>query len=418
MNSPAFLSHATPPDKENDPGMNIPYVAYKNLKRKITRTWLLLAIVAVVSCTLFTATLFLRSINNALKLGTYRLGADILVVPENAEKNAKAALLSGEPTHFLMDKAVLDRVRKIEGVKSATPQLFIKPTSFTCCFNVDVFLIAFDPDTDFTVKPWLEKHLNRPLAANEIITGREIPVIVGDNIPFFGTTFQVAGTMEPTGMDFFDRSAFMSLDSAYRMAENSKTKAIQPLEIGRDKISTVLVQVGEDFTPDRIAIRIEHDVPGVKALVSDTVISTVRKQLSGLIHAIVAISSILWVIVLLIMAFAFYMIVNERRREIGLLRAIGANRLHIASIILSEAALLSAAGGAAGVALGFGLLLSFKNLMLHNLKLPYLFPSPVELVSLIAAAVSFSLITGLLSALLPSLSVIRTEPYEAIRSAE
>ncbi|HUJ19378.1 MAG TPA: ABC transporter permease, partial [Nitrospirota bacterium] len=61
--------------------MNIPYVAYKNLKRKITRTWLLLAIVAVVSCTLFTATLFLRSINNALKLGTYRLGADILVVP-------------------------------------------------------------------------------------------------------------------------------------------------------------------------------------------------------------------------------------------------------------------------------------------------------------------------------------------------
>ena len=52
---------------------------------------------AVVSCTLFSATLFLRSINNALKLGTYRLGADILVVPENAEgKSAKAALLSGD----------------------------------------------------------------------------------------------------------------------------------------------------------------------------------------------------------------------------------------------------------------------------------------------------------------------------------
>jgi len=398
--------------------MNIPYVALKNLKRKLTRTWLLFAIVAVVSCTLFAATLFLKSINNALKIGTYRLGADILVVPESAEKNAKAALLSGEPTTFLMDKTVLEQVKKVEGVKNATPQLFIKPTSFSCCFNVDVFLVAFDPNTDFTVKPWLERHMSRKLGKQEIITGREIPVIIGDSIPFFGTTFQVAGTMEPTGMDFFDRSAFMSLDAAYTMAENSKTKAIQPVEIGRDKISTVLVQVSDDFTPDRVALKIEHDIPGVKALVSDTVISTVRKQLSGLIHGIVVISGILWIIVLLIMAFAFYMIANERRREIGLLRAMGANRFHITKIILTEASLLSVAGGAVGIALGFSLLISFKNLMLHYLKLPYLFPSSTELIVLVASALVFSLLTGLLSALLPSLSVIKTEPYDAIRSAE
>src|SRR5512146_2819821 len=221
--------------------MNIPYVALRNLKRKLTRTWILLAIVAVVSCTLFAATLFLKSINNALRIGTYRLGADILVVPESAETKAKSALLSGEPTHFLMDRSILDRVTAVDGVKNATPQLFIKPTSLTCCFNVDVFLVAFEPDTDFTVKPWLEKNLNRGLGRNEIITGRSVPVIVGDRIPFFGTTFSVAGTMEPTGMDFFDRSAFMSLDAAYKMAEDSAAKAVQPIEVGRNQISTVLV---------------------------------------------------------------------------------------------------------------------------------------------------------------------------------
>lgn len=398
--------------------MNIPYVALKNLKRKLTRTWLLFAIVAVVSCTLFAATLFLKSINNALMIGTYRLGADILVVPESAENKAKSALLSGEPTQFLMDQSILDRVKTIDGVKNATPQLFVKPTSFTCCFNVDVFLVAFDPQTDFTVKPWLEKNLNRKLGLNEIITGRAVPVIVGDAIPFFGTTFKVAGTMEPTGMDFFDRAVFMSLDAAYMMAENSKTRAMQPLEVGRDKISTVLVQVKDDFTPDRVAIRIEHDIPGVKALVSDTVISTVRKQLSGLIHAILIISIILWFIVLLIMAFAFYMIVNERRREIGLLRAMGANKRHIAAIILNEAILLSAAGGAVGIIFGYVLLISFKNLILHYLKLPYLFPTTPELISLTAGALFFSILTGLLAALLPSITILRVEPYEAIRSAE
>jgi putative ABC transport system permease protein len=398
--------------------MNISYVAVKNLKRKLTRTWLLFAIVAVVSCTLFTATLFLKSINNALKIGTYRLGADILVVPANAEAKARSALLSGTPTQFLMDRSVLDQVRNVEGVKSATPQLFIKPTSFTCCFNVEVFLVAFDPDTDFTVKPWLERNLNRKLGLNEVITGRSVPVIVGDMIPFFGTNFRVAGTMEPTGMDFFDGAVFMSLDAAYKMAEDSKTRALQPIEIGRDKISTVLVQVNDNVTPDRVAVRIEYAISGVKALTSDTVISTVRNQLSGLIRAIVIISIILWFIVLLIMAFAFYMIVNERRREIGLLRAMGANKSHIAAILLSEASLLSVAGGASGVIFGFGLLISFKDLMLHYLKLPYLFPSAGDLTLLIVGAIIFSLATGLLSALLPSLAVLRIEPYEAIRREE
>jgi putative ABC transport system permease protein len=219
-------------------------------------------------------------------------------------------------------------------------------------------------------------------------------------------------------MDFFDRAVFMSLDSAYKMAEDSKVRAIQPLEISRNQISTVLVQVRDDMTPDRVAIHIEHDISGVKALVSDTIISTVRKQLAGLIKAILLISIILWFIVLLIMAFAFYMIVNERRREIGLLRAMGANKGHIAAIILNEATLLSAAGGAVGIILGYVLLASFKNLILHYLRLPYLFPNTGDLIVLTAGALLFSIMTGLIAALLPSLSVLRVEPYEAIRSAE
>ena len=398
--------------------MNISTLARKNLKRKSARTVLLVGIVAVVACTLFSATLFLRSINNALRLGTYRLGADILVVPREAEASAREALLAGHPTQFLMDRAVLERVRAVDGVRSVTPQLFLQPTSFTCCFSVDVFLVAFDPQTDFTVRPWLKKNLKRDLAVDEIVTGREIPVVPGDQIPFFGTSFKVAGTMEPTGMEFFDRAAFMSLESAYRMAETSRTMAVQPLPIDRGKISTVLVQIRDDLTPDRVAIRIEHDIEGVKAIASDTVISTVRKQLSGLIRAIFAISVILWAIVLLIMAFAFSMIVNERRREIGLLRAIGANRLQLTSVLLTEAGLLATAGGLGGVALGFALLLGFKDLMLHHLRLPYLFPEPAELVSLTVAALVIALGTGLLAALLPALSAVRTEPYDAIRSSE
>src|SRR5271169_7184532 len=256
--------------------LNIVSIAVKNLSRKIVRTVMLLLAVSVVTGTIFFATLFISSMQNALKIGTYRLGADILVVPEKNAAEARSALLAGEPASFYMDKAMLEKVRQVDGVKEATPQLFIKPTSFTCCYNVDVFLVAFDPLSDFTITPWLERNIKKPLSGNEVITGRSVPVIAGDTIPFYGTPFTVVGTLEPTGMKFFDRTVFMTMDAAYGMAASSKTKAIQPISIEKDKISAVLVKVQDDFTPDRVAIRIEHDIDGVKAIASDEVLNTVR----------------------------------------------------------------------------------------------------------------------------------------------
>ncbi len=393
-------------------------LAVRNLRRKFIRTMILLLIVAVVTGTLLGATIFISGMKNALKIGTYRLGADVLVVPEKNEAQAKAALLSGEPTSFYMDRDVFEKVKHIEGVKKASPQLFIKPTSFTCCYNVEAFLVAFDPTTDFTITPWLEKNLKKPLIDNEVIIGSNMPVIVGDSLPFFGTLFTVAGTMEPTGMKFFDQSVFMTMDAAYSMAEDSKTKSMQPISLEKDKISAVLVQVQDSFTPERVAIRIEHDVEGVKAIASDEVISTVRRQLSGLLKGILGISAILWILALLMIGFAFYMIVNERQRELGLLRAMGAKKGHIFGLIVMEAVMISLTGGVIGIAAGSSLILAFKNLIVHSLKLPYLFPSIAVLTELIAGAIIFSIITGLLSSLMPAASASKMEPYEAIRKGE
>jgi putative ABC transport system permease protein len=398
--------------------LNIASFAFKNLKRKVIRSILLLLAVMVVTGTLFSATLFISSMQNALRIGTYRLGADVLVVPAKHVSEARTALLAGEPTSFYMDRSVLEKVRKVDGVKKATPQLFIKPASFTCCFSVDSFLVAFDPSTDFTITPWLAKNLKQGLSGNEIITGRNIPVIPGDQIAFFGTQFKVAGTMEPTGMKFFDQGVFMTMDTAYEMAKNSATRSMAPISIERDKISAVLVQDEEGITPDRVAIRIEHDIEGVEAIASDEVISTVRKQLGGLLKGILAISGVVWALALLMIGFAFYMIVNERQRELGLLRSMGARKGHIFRLIITEAVMLSIGGGVIGLAVGSALLFSFKDLILHSLKLPYLLPSPTVLAELVCGAVLFSLLTGLLASFLPAWSASAMEPYEAIRKGE
>lgn len=393
-------------------------LASRNLKRKFIRTLLLLLIVAVVTGTLFSATIFMSGMQHALKIGTYRLGADILVVPAANEAQAKTALLAGEPTSFSMDRSVYEMTKKVDGVNRVSAQLFIKPTSFTCCFNVETFLVAFDPATDFTITPWLEKKLKTPLSNIEIITGREIPVMAGTTIPFFGTPFTVAATMDATGMKFFDQSVFMTMEAAYRMADDSKGQSLQPLSLDRNQISAVLVKVNEDITPDRVAIRIEHAIDGVRAIASDEVINTVRRQLAGLLQGIVAISAVLWALALIMVGFAFYMIVNERQREIGLLRAMGAKKGHIFSMIIMEAMMTTFGGGVLGLTMGAGLLYALKDVMTSSLKLPYLLPETEVLLNLILGTLIFSVLTGLLSALIPAAAAGRMEPYDAVRRGE
>jgi putative ABC transport system permease protein len=398
--------------------LNITSLAVKNLRRKIVRSLLLFLSVTVVTGTLFSATIFISSMQNALKIGTYRLGADVLVVPEKYAADARSALLAGEPTSFYMNRDILEKVKSVGGVKKASPQLFIKPTSFTCCYNVNAFLVAFDPTSDFTITPWLEKNLKKPLSGNEVITGRGMPVMAGDQISFFGTLFKVVGTMEPTGIKFFDQSIFMTMDAAYKMAEDSKTKSMQPISLGKDEISTVLVRVEEGIAPDRVAIRIEHDVDGVRAMASDEVISTVRKQLMGLLKGILIISALLWILSLLMMGFVFYMIVNERQRELGLLRSMGARKKHVFGLIITEAVIISGLGGIAGLISGSAILMIFKDAILQHLKLPYLLPQMTFLFELVLGAVIFSLLTGILSSLFPAVLASNMEPYEAIRKGE
>lgn len=398
--------------------LNLVKLAVSNLRRKMIRTILLLVVAAVVSGTLLSATVFIFGMQNALKIGTYRLGADILVVPAKNEEQARTALLAGKPTSFYMERSVLERIRRVEGVKVASPQIFIQPASFTCCYNVDVFLVAFDPATDFTVMPWLDKTSVATITGDEVIAGRAMPVMTGATIPFFGTPFKVVGTMEPTGMRFFDQSIFMTMDAAYRMAENSATRSMQPIKLDNSKISAVLIKTDGAISPERVALRIMHDIDDVKAIASDEVVNTVRNQLSGLLTGIVTVCGVLWVMGLFMIGFAFYMIVNERQRELGMLRAMGAKRNQVFRLIILEAIIITLVGGILGIGMGFGLLFSLEGVIRTSLQLPYLMPAPLLMQELVVGSVLFSMLTGLVSALLPAFSASRLEPYEAIRTGE
>jgi putative ABC transport system permease protein len=98
--------------------------------------------------------------------------------------------------------------------------------------------------------------------------------------------------------------------------------------------------------------------------------------------------------------------VLERRSEIGLRRALGARRRHIAQQFFAEALTLSALGGAAGVALGAAVTAGYATGQGWSIVVP---------VSAIAGGVAASLAVGAVAGLYPALRASRLAPTDALR---
>ncbi len=100
--------------------------------------------------------------------------------------------------------------------------------------------------------------------------------------------------------------------------------------------------------------------------------------------------------------------VSERISEIGLLRALGAERRTIFQLFLCEALALSAAGGVCGVLLGMFII------QILDMVLPAL---PVEMAWVyIAVAFIVSLLIGIVAGVAPAMKAARLEPLEALRT--
>lgn len=113
----------------------------------------------------------------------------------------------------------------------------------------------------------------------------------------------------------------------------------------------------------------------------------------------------------------FRTIVAERRRDIGMLRAIGASRRVVLGMIMTEGLIQGAAGTAAGMALGYllaaGVLKAASPVMEDYVHIQL--GGPVVTLNLIILTVVLGLGATLLAGLLPAFSAGRVSPLEALR---
>jgi len=334
-------------------------LALRNLKRKSFRTLILMSAIGLLVSIIVFGSSFLVGVSSTLKKAKGRLGADLLVVPSGARESAEEVLLETKSNTFYMDKSIIERLSQIEGIDALTYQIYLTSIIGICCDIPAVKIVAFNQDTDFIVKPWLEKALGRRLSPDEAIIGyeayRNYDLLDVESSTFFGKRFKLSGVLEKTGT---------GLDNAIFINEEAISDIIAKGKAGikQGDISLVFVKLKSGYDPYKVGRDIEGKIVAVDVIERTDIGKKILSVLSDINNIFLLTISLASVLSVFLTWTVFTAIVNERSKEVGIMRAMGAKGRHITQMFFLEVFLLGLFGSLTGALFGTYLSLSLSKI--------------------------------------------------------
>ncbi|MCJ7652485.1 MAG: ABC transporter permease [Actinobacteria bacterium] len=327
-----------------------------------------------------------------------------------AAANAGSPMRMGEGGGKFLELSKIGEIEKVSGVKSASGMITVqlKPAEG---MGAQQMLVGYQPVAGTSMFNNAKISRGRELEpgdSGKVLLGSKLATDLnakaGQPVTLKGKQFEVVGIMDTT-LGMTDSWAFVPYQDALDifLAENPYFKAE-----GLTQLITVFPKPGVNI--ETLSAQMQKAVPGIK--------TTSPKQAEKMISDISTIFSAIILGIAFIALFVgglsvintMIMSVSERRREIGLKKAIGARTWTILGEYLAEAAMIGLVAGAVGMLLGL-LAVAGLNRATQSSNVTVF----TVTLTVVLGPVIFATILASLAGLFPALRAARLNPVDALK---
>jgi putative ABC transport system permease protein len=384
--------------------MNITTIPIKNLKRKLLRTILLVAVFILGILSMVALNNISAVVGEGLEMKMNQFGANILVYPKTDQlKVSYGGFELGSMAYdvkYLTESSVVSSIKNIElrkNISSVAPKLL----SVAKLGGQAVGVVGVDWDEETQIKSFWAVDGALPREPEHVLIGSrvaaQLAVTSGQDIRFHDRVFRVTGVLEETGSED-DNVIFMNLHLLQRMSGKE------------DLINYVEVAALCSACPiDDIVRQISDRLPGTDIRAIQQLVKQ-RMSAVGFVRRLAfAVSVVILLTACFMIALFMFASVNERKKEIGLLRSLGYSKFQVFYIFCIEALIIGLVSGFFGYLLGYYVSIVLARVLAIDQTAILTFNTGFFLFTVAAVAA-----VAVVAASIPALKASRIEPSEAL----
>ncbi len=382
-------------------------IAINNLRRRKVKMLFVLAGIVIGIASLVALSSLIAATDKELADKFDQIGSNIVIVPKSQDLNLSYGNvnISGVIKTERLSEDAVEKIFQIEEANTiavVAPKVLGSADAASGGFKSQkIMVMGVEWDQEMRLKDWWSIDGKIADSAQSAVLGsvlaEKMAASIGDSIDINGSTYHISGILQELGT-IEDEMVILSISNSQEV-----------LDMHGQFSMIELAALCYTCPIDVIVEQISDNMPEAR-------VSAIRETIEAREMVVDRFSSIARIVLIIVVIISMMIIVNtvmsavsQRTGEIGIFRAIGFRKIHIASIIMMETLIISIIGGIIGYLIGMTAA-SFAAPVIAGMDVSIQW-EPI----LILQSMALALMMGIISSIWPAVKASRQDPALALR---